>query len=64
MNLRVCYKKNVIKIQIRKLSYNRYINYYYFAHTTPIQKIRIMKRNMVKGNENQIYQINNQQYQI
>ena len=32
--------------------------------TTPIQKIRIMKRNMVKGNENRIYQINNQQYQI
>ena len=31
---------------------------------TPIQKIRIMKRNMVKGNENRIYQINNQQYQI
>ena len=23
--------------------------------TTPIQKIRIMKRNMVKGNENRIY---------
>ena len=40
------------------------INVYTCVYTTPIQKIRIMKRNMVKGNENRIYQINNQQYEI
>ena len=45
-----------------KVCFNIYV--YIYIYTTPIQKIRIMKRNMVKGNENRIYQINNQQYQI